>query len=84
MGAVIVAGVNWILVIIGIIGVIGFMLLLPGAIIGAVFISKEKDEIKRKSLIKKAIIFGVMPFILVIGSLIGIVILKALQALFSK
>ena len=46
--------------------------------------SKEKDEIKKESLIKKGIIFACMPFVFIIFSLIGVVIIQAVKALIGQ
>ena len=84
MSTIIIAIINWILVVIGIIGVIGIIFLIPGVIIAFVLYSKEKDEIKKESLIKKGIIFACMPFVFIIFSLIGVVIIQAVKALIGQ
>ena len=81
MVTIILTGINWILIVTGIIGVIGFLFLIPGVIIAFVLYSKEKDEIKKKAIIKKGIIFACLPFFLVFSSLIGVVIIQAIKAL---
>lgn len=83
MGTIIFSGLLWILYVIGIVGVVGIVFLIPAVIIFAVLISKEKDELKKKAKIKKGIIYLSSPFALVAGSLIAIVILKAVQGLLA-
>lgn len=81
MVGIIIAGINWIFTVAGIIGVVGAVFLIPGVIIAFVLYSKEKDEIKKKAIIKKGIIFSCLPFILIGVGLIGIVIIQSVKAL---
>lgn len=83
MVSIIIKGLNWIFVVGGIIGIVGIIFLVPAVIIAAVIILKEKDEIKKKAKIKKGIIFALIPFGLIIVSLIGIAILQAIKSLLN-
>lgn len=75
---------NWILLIAGIIGVIGFILEIPMAIIFAVLYSNEKEEKKKKEKLKWGITALLLPFVLIMVSLLGIVAVNAIKAFIAN
>lgn len=72
--------INWLLICVGIVGVIGFLVFIPWGIVMLVKSGKETDaKIKNKKILK-GILLIVLPFILTIGSLIFITIIQAIKA----
>jgi hypothetical protein len=73
----------WFFSLIGIVGVVG---LIPFGVTGIVFLiiqANEKDIIKKKSYKKKGIVFLVLPWALIAGSLFLIVIFSVIKVLLS-
>jgi hypothetical protein len=68
---------NWLLSLIGLLGIIGLVPLIAIGIVFLVKSSNETDTAKKSSYGKKGIVFVLLPFIMTIGSLILLVILKA-------
>ena len=62
---------NFALSIAGFLGVLGMLPLTALGIYFFVKSSSEKDTVKKKSFIKKGIVFVVLPWILIVGSFIG-------------
>jgi len=76
---------RWLLTIMGVIGVLGILIFIP---IGAVILVSAssvdtKDLEKKKALKKKGIIFILLPFMLIFGSLISVVLLNVIKMLLS-
>ena len=77
---------NILLWIAGIAGFVGVLGIIPLSVIGIVFLAKhsnENDDIKKSSLKKKGIIFLVLPWVLIVGGLVILVILLAVHPLIS-
>jgi hypothetical protein len=74
-------GINWVFVMGVIAGLIGIIFFIPGLIVVYVNIvlSKQKDGCGEKDMIKKGILFSVLPFMIVTISLIGLAIVQALK-----
>lgn len=71
----------WIAGIAGFVGVLG---IIPLSVVGIVFLAKhsnENDAIKKGSLKKKGIIFLVLPWALIVGGLIILVMMLMISGL---
>lgn len=81
IGEIILIIFRWILALIGMVGIIGLAPLIVGGFIFLVKSSNEQDSIRKKAYIKKGIIFILLPFVLIIGSLIAYAILNTIKTL---